>query len=131
LQFDRPVFEVRMNAFRRDPSRLLIAKFTNDHNGKIVGWNRAAEELLGFRGKEVLGRSCHDVICGRDIFGNRFCIPSCTLFGVARRKEPVNDFIMDVLTAEGETVRARLSVRSRRTGLTGRLLIEHTITTDE
>lgn len=120
-----------MKTPRRGRMGFQSASFTNDQGGRIVGWNRAAEKLLGFRGREVLGRSCHDVVCGWDIFGNRFCLPSCPRFGVARRDQPVRDFVMDVRTADGEKVRATLKVRSRRAGLSRRIVIEHTITTDD
>lgn len=120
-----------MKTLRRGQARFSSARFTNDQNGRIVRWNRAAERLLGYREEDVLGRSCHDVICGRDIFGNRFCLPSCTLFGLARPAEPVRDFVMDVRTARGAIVRARLRVRSRRAGMARRILMEHIITADD
>lgn len=128
---DRPVFEVYVKTLRRDQHRQSSPRFTNDQNGRIVRWNHAAEKLLGFREEEVLGRSCHDVVCGRDIFGNRFCLPSCTLFGMSRRAQPVNDFIMDVRTATGTILRARFRVSARRDGLAGRILMEHTFITDD
>ena len=47
--------------------------FATDESGRVVIWNTAAERLLGYRPEEVLENPCHEVICGRDPFGNRFC----------------------------------------------------------
>lgn len=33
-----------------------------DHNGKVTGWNPAAEDLLGYQHKEILGKKIHKVI---------------------------------------------------------------------
>lgn len=112
---------------RRIPSGRSQAEFANDERGRIVRWNRAAEELLGYRGEEVLGRSCHDLLCGRDIFGNRFCLPTCSLMNMVRRDQVIQDFVMDIRTGRGETMRAKLSVRSRHEKKRSRTIMVHTI----
>lgn len=116
-----------MVARRRVSLRFRYPRFANDDRGRLVRWNKAAEELLGYRGEEVLGRSCHDVVCGRDIFGNRFCLPGCPHVNEAHQDRPLHDFVMDMRTAGGTTLRARLSVRSRRSRTSRRLLMIHTI----
>src|SRR5690348_5160336 len=40
----------------------LDAVVTMDHNGRISGWNHAAETTFGFRADEVLGREMADTI---------------------------------------------------------------------
>lgn len=37
-----------------------------DVAGRISGWNRGAERLLGYRRHDVLGRLCHAVLRCRD-----------------------------------------------------------------
>jgi len=45
--------------------------------GRIVFWNRAAEMSLGFRARDVCGRSCAEVLTGRDEHGRAICGPGC------------------------------------------------------
>ncbi|MBZ0168786.1 Spore germination protein GerE [Candidatus Methylomirabilis lanthanidiphila] len=48
-----------------------------DQEQRIVFWNKAAERLLGFQAKEMLGRFCHDVIGGCDESGQQLCKSGC------------------------------------------------------
>jgi DNA-binding CsgD family transcriptional regulator len=63
-----------------------------DIGGHIVFWNRAAERLLGRPTNQVLGRRCHDVLGGRDVFGNRFCHENCSVVSMTRKGEAVQGF---------------------------------------
>jgi PAS domain S-box-containing protein len=84
------------------------AAFVADENGIITGWNKAAEELLGHQAEEVVGKSCADVICGTDVFGNRFCNEGCSIQSMVRKGEAVRNFQIDIRTEAGETFRAGL-----------------------
>jgi len=114
-------------ALRRGSLRFPYARFVNDEHGRLVRWNKVAERLLGYHGADVVGRSCHDVVCGRDIFGNRFCLPGCSRVAAAHRGRPVNDFVMDMRTAGGRILRTLLSVRSHRITTSGRTLTINTV----
>jgi len=114
--------EARNMALRRGSLRIPYARFVNDEQGRLVSWNKVAERLLGYHGADVIGRSCHEVVCGRDIFGNRFCLPGCSRVATAHHGRPLHDFIMDMRTARGKLLRAELSVRSRRITTSGRIL---------
>jgi DNA-binding CsgD family transcriptional regulator len=67
-----------------------------DNNHRIVFWNRGAERIFGRSAAEALGRHCYDVLAGRDVFGNRYCRPDCSVMAMSRRKEPVNGFEIQV-----------------------------------
>lgn len=53
--------------------------FATDMRGRVVAWNQAVENLLGYPAEEVLGRPCAEIICGMDIFGNPYCSKHCNL----------------------------------------------------
>ena len=91
------------------PESAPCAAIAIDPDGKIAGWNLGAEDLLGYRAEEVLGRACHHVLCGRDIFGNRFCHPRCPEQLGPRRDEPLHDFVVYVQAASGAPIKLQLS----------------------
>jgi DNA-binding CsgD family transcriptional regulator len=43
---------------------------------------------------QALGRLCHEIFCGKDPFGNRFCGETCAVTSTLKRHEPVNRFEM-------------------------------------
>jgi PAS domain S-box-containing protein len=85
------------------------AAFATDDEGRIVIWNRAAERLLGYPAARVLGKSCHEILCGKDVFGNRFCDEDCNLLRMIRREEPIRRFEIDFRTASDKTLRMAVS----------------------
>jgi PAS domain S-box-containing protein len=86
------------------------AAFATNESGRIVVWNKAAERLLGHGAARVLGKPCHDVVCGKDVFGNRFCDQECSLLRMVRKREAVHHFVMGLRTASGRALRADVSV---------------------
>lgn len=83
------------------------AVFAFDGNDLIILWNKACEKLLGRPAYQVLGRRCYDVLCGRDVHGNRYCGPSCPITNQARGhpEEELHTFLLDVPVAGGGTRR--------------------------
>ena len=70
--------------------------FAIDSRERIVFWNAGAAEMLGRRADEALGRHCWEVICGRDVFGNRFCYGNCAVAAALRQGEAVRGFELSV-----------------------------------
>jgi DNA-binding CsgD family transcriptional regulator len=66
--------------------------FATDSRERIVFWNRGAAAVLGRRSEEALGKHCYEVLCGRDVFGNRLCYQNCAIQSMARSSEPVSGF---------------------------------------
>jgi PAS domain S-box-containing protein len=77
--------------------------------GRIVFWNRAAETTLGFRAREVCGRSCTEVLTGRDQAGRPICGPGCDVaagvskdmgptFGIPTHAKDGRDVWLEVMT---------------------------------
>jgi DNA-binding CsgD family transcriptional regulator len=83
-----------------------------DPEHHIVFWNRGAERLFGRRAPEVLGRRCHEILQGRDIFGNRCCYPGCASCVMLRSGEGVQAFEIQVSLDGAETLTLRATSRS-------------------
>lgn len=66
--------------------------FATDNEDRVIFWNRGAERVLGREAASAIGRRCHEVLGGRDVFGNRFCHPNCAVVAMARRGERVQEF---------------------------------------
>ncbi len=66
--------------------------FANDQNHRIIFWNKGAERLMERTASQALGRLCHEIFCGKDPFGNRFCGETCAVTTSLKRHETVNRF---------------------------------------
>lgn len=86
------------------------AAFATDELGRIVIWNRAAEKLLAIPAAQALGKPCHELLCGRDIFGNRFCDEHCMLNKMVLRHEALHHFQMEICSGSEGNVRANVFV---------------------
>ncbi len=72
--------------------------------GKILNWNRAAEEILGYKQADVVGKQCNEIVAGRDPAGNLFCCGFCTVRLQAKMGEPIRHFEMSTKTNDGTPV---------------------------
>ena len=70
-------------------------------DGIIVAWNQAAEKILGYKAREVLGRPCCDVFGGYDEHGNRLCYRGCHVMNLVTLEEAVQSFDMKTRTRQG------------------------------
>jgi PAS domain S-box-containing protein len=87
-----------------------VAAFASDQSGHITVWNEAAEALLGHEATRVVGKQCFKVICGRDLFGNRFCNESCAVRKMRRHREPIHPYEFQVKHRSGEMLGVKCSV---------------------
>ncbi len=93
--------------------------FAVDRDQRIVLWNEAAEALLGFPAKEVLGKRCYEVMGGRDESGRLVCHRNCPAMKTVLRQELVPARDLFVRAKVGREVCVNLStvlVPSRRRG---------------
>jgi len=65
-----------------DELRTLLARahdgvWVTTLSGRIVFWNRAAERVLGYRARDVIGRVCADVLTGLDDYAGSLCGIGC------------------------------------------------------
>jgi DNA-binding CsgD family transcriptional regulator len=94
----------------------------------IVSWNEAAARLFGLEECEVLGRPCHEVLCGTDVFGNAYCGPRCPLVGMALRGEAVRHFELRFRDAARGSVRAGVSIVAVPDEGSGEFRLVHVLT---
>ncbi len=72
-----------------------------DGAGSIVAWNKAATEVFGFATDEVIGKSCFEVICGKDS-EDSMCSRDCLVRQLALTDKVVPGFDLKVPTMKGE-----------------------------
>jgi len=75
-----------------------------DGDFRIIYWNEAAAELLGYSAAEALGRACHEVMQGMDERGGLLCGPECSVFHCARRGERLHSYNMLSPRKDGKPV---------------------------
>ena len=79
-------------------------------DGRVAVWNRAAEKILGWSAKDVLGRPCCDVFVGSDGRGNSLCYEGCDVMGRFKLGEPVEHFQMKTRTKAGRPIWLDVSI---------------------
>jgi len=79
-------------------------------DGRIVLWNRAAQRILGYTAREVIGRPCCDVFVGRDDDRNRLCDQGCHVMTLVKMGEPIQTFDMSTRTKAGTPVWITVSI---------------------
>lgn len=86
--------------------------FVIGDDGRIVLWNSAAEKILGYPARDVLGRPCYEVLAGRDEHDNRLCCEGCHVRTLVNLGEAVQSFDMRTTTQAGKPVWLNVSVLS-------------------
>ena len=86
------------------------AVFVIGDDGRIVLWNRAAERILGYAPRDVMGRACCDVFAGYDDDGNRLCYQGCHVMSLVRLSEPLQTFDMRTRTKGGRPIWLSISI---------------------
>lgn len=73
---------------------------TNDRQ-RIVEWSSAAQRMLGFSPEETIGRTCYQVIMGREPDGHPICGRNCTVTRNARRRRGTAAYEVTAQTRDG------------------------------
>jgi DNA-binding CsgD family transcriptional regulator len=81
-----------------------VAAFAVDERDRIVAWNENAHQAFGFPPKAVLGRSSGDALEIRDAFGNRACPRNCAFHLMAKHREAIDEYTLQVKSAGGDYV---------------------------
>ncbi|OGH60728.1 MAG: hypothetical protein A3G34_11460 [Candidatus Lindowbacteria bacterium RIFCSPLOWO2_12_FULL_62_27] len=99
---------------RTDLKKCLAATadgaFAIDAKKRIILWNAAARRIFGRTSGEVLGRCCHEVVAGYDVFCNPFCKRDCTIASMVRRGEMPEHFTIKTKTRTGRDLWLSVSI---------------------
>jgi PAS domain S-box-containing protein len=79
-------------------------------DGCIVLWNRAAQKILGYSARDVLGKPCCEIFAGRDDRDNRLCHQGCHVTTLVKLGESVQNFDMQTRSKAGERVWINISI---------------------
>lgn len=83
-------------------SRTNDGAFVIDGRHRIVYWNQAAEDVLGYRSEEVIGLQCYEIIGGRDEQGRTLCQRFCKVAIQVQNGEILPNHDVFARTNEGE-----------------------------
>ncbi|MDH5445654.1 MAG: LuxR C-terminal-related transcriptional regulator [Gammaproteobacteria bacterium] len=79
--------------------------FAVDGKQRIIFWDPGCEELFDRSSHWVLGRPCHEVICGRNrINSTEFCKPDCPVAKLSQRDKAPNNFSIKTKDGEGKPI---------------------------
>ena len=79
-------------------------------DGRIVLWNRSAEQILGHTAQEVIGRPCCDIFVGPDDDGKHLCSQGCHVMTLVEMGESIRTFDMLTRTKAGTPVWINVSI---------------------
>jgi PAS domain S-box-containing protein len=99
-----------LNGIERTLAGAGDGAFVIGDDGRIRTWNRAAEKLLGYAPREVIGRPCCDVFDGFNTDGNRLCSHGCQVMTLVRMEEPIQHFDMRARTKAGRPIWLNMSI---------------------
>lgn len=83
-----------------------------DANQRVVYWNSAAERMLGYAADEVMGRSCYEIIRGRNDSDHVWCQADCVVTAAAQAGEAVDSFNACARTKSGDQRWINVSILS-------------------
>jgi PAS domain S-box-containing protein len=105
--------------------RAANGAFITDQEQRVLYWNRAAEEVLGYSSADAIGRPCHEILKGCDHRDQLVCHKHCCIVSRALAGEIVSDYDLCVRTAVGGKRWINISTLTfpKDNGKTRRLLV--------
>jgi len=99
--------------------------FVVDTGGFIVLWNRAAERLLGWSAREVIGLACWEALAGADNNGGRLCGQGCQTLRGGTLEGDVHRLEMQTRTKAGQPVWLDITALETPASSGGRPAVAH------
>jgi len=86
------------------------AIFGIDKNRNIRFWNKSCENLMGLSHQKAIGKSCAELLCGKDLQGNSICSAECPIAKVTSVQPPNSRF--DLVLTRGDSKSVAVNVGS-------------------
>jgi PAS domain S-box-containing protein len=83
-------------------TRAADGAFVINEDQRIVFWNRAAQEMLGYAPEEVIGQACYEILGGQGDEGQRICHHHCHVSTMAVTGSPVTSYDTYARTKTGQ-----------------------------
>lgn len=93
--------------------------FVTDDTLRIVYWNRAAEEILGFDRGEVNGQYCYQILQGVDEEKRIICQEHCRVAKLVLKAEPASNYDLRVRSGQGGKYWLNMSVFNYKMHMNG------------
>lgn len=90
--------------------------FAVDEELRIHLWNGAAEEILGFDNRDVVGQFCYQVLQGTDEKKRLICKVCCQVAKRALKAEPVANYDIHARTHKGDRLWLNMSIITSKKG---------------
>lgn len=101
------------------------AAFTVDLQGEIRTWNKAAENLFGYRASNVIGQACATLVKGRMDGRTPVCCQTCDVLECVRAGREVSNFDLEISTRTRRRVWVNVSLLVTSDEHTKRRLVIH------
>lgn len=85
--------------------------FAVDAKQRIIFWDPGCEELFDRSSQWILGRPCHEVICGKKrVSGEAFCQPGCPIANTPTDVGVPNNFSIHTLDGDGKPLMLSVNI---------------------
>jgi PAS domain S-box-containing protein len=81
-----------------------------DADQRILFWNEAAEQVLGYDADQAVGRFCYDLLNLQDAEGRPQCRPGCALHALGLQGEALSSIEASALCRDGQSARISISL---------------------
>jgi PAS domain S-box-containing protein len=83
-------------------TRAADGAFVIDESQRIIYWNHAAQEILGYTSEEVVGRACYEVLPGCNEVGQLICRHHCAVVTTTLQGGDITNYDSCTRTKSGE-----------------------------